>query len=545
MKSLTVLFSIVFALIANNWQLNAIPLFPPACPQQCSCNYTTANELEIACGALTNIVLPESTNSPLQSTVSIIIKNTNLQTYPTNLCSYSLTLQSLDLSSNSINVGVPSSLLSCLTNLKYLFLYNNKIPSLDADAFRLNKNLNTIDLSYNLITSLPTNLFTYNMSKLLTLKINNNLLTTLDAWYFYLPNINSLDLSFNQISSFTNQIEFSLYKQASFPIIPKWTVFNLQSNQIQTFDDSLLKLYGVCDSTSLKYLLRFLYPLNLANNNLICNCVNSYNLLKFSSILISQNSLDLSQTLFKAKCQSPAQYSGQSMINFDNPATNTAGCSAGVSFSSSNCPIQTSTGGTENLIAAPKIPLESKAQPSLYAAQIAGIVLGLLGFLCLFLILLYCICPIEILAACFTCVPFFYSLCPCKSGVKRDKEYDLFISYNKSNVKWVKNKLIPFIHEKCLVESYILHYNTENRQQEVFGPYIKDIMNRSSCILFVLSDAFLMKEWNNKEFRLHLRYFMVLNNLFQLIVELETEFCNHFFSKTTQLKIYFFNRIFF
>lgn len=56
------------------------------------------------------------------------------------------------------------------------------------------------------------------------------------------------------------------------------------------------------------------------------------------------------------------------------------------------------------------------------------------------------------------------------------------------------------------MENFILHYNSENREQEVYGRYIRDIMDRSSCILFVLSDAFLMKEWNNREFQLHLRY---------------------------------------
>lgn len=283
-------------------------------------------------------------------------------------------------------------------------------------------------------------------------------------------------------------------------------VIDLTNNPITAFDDSILSLYGVCDSTHFQYLIQLLYPMILTTTPLNCNCLGSYNLLTFTSALTNIN---LNSNLFQyGVCVTPTTYAGRSIFTFATPSVS---CPTGVPFSSTSCSSVTTTtavnsNGEEPLIGAPDIPLASEYQSGLYAPEIAGIVLGLLGFLVLFLILLYCICPIEILACCFTCIPFFYTMCPCKSGVKRDKEYDLFISYNRSNTKWVKNKLIPFIHERCLVENFILHYNSENKEQEVFGPYIKDIMSRSSCILFVLSDAFLMKEWNNRDFQLHLRF---------------------------------------
>ena len=107
----------------------------------------------------------------------------------------------------------------------------------------------------------------------------------------------------------------------------------------------------------------------------------------------------------------------------------------------------------------------------------------------------------EILAVIFDCIPYFYSCCPCKSGAVRNKEYDLFISYNKTTEKWVRSTLVPFIQSEFLVENFILHYNEENRKSEVFNDYIKAVMNKSSCILFVLSDSFLLHEWNNEKFR--------------------------------------------
>ena len=101
-------------------------------------------------------------------------------------------------------------------------------------------------------------------------------------------------------------------------------------------------------------------------------------------------------------------------------------------------------------------------------------VIGFLGALVLFLLLLYCICPIEILAVLFDCIPFFYSCCPCKSGQVRNKEYDLFISYNQSeNENWVRKSLVPYIQSNFLVENYILHYNEENKKNEIFNDYIK------------------------------------------------------------------------
>ena len=56
----------------------------------------------------------------------------------------------------------------------------------------------------------------------------------------------------------------------------------------------------------------------------------------------------------------------------------------------------------------------------------------------------------------------------------------------------IANELKIFIKENYLVDNYILHYNDANKENEIFGPYIEEIMKKSSCILFILSDQFLI-----------------------------------------------------
>jgi hypothetical protein len=65
-----------------------------------------------------------------------------------------------------------------------------------------------------------------------------------------------------------------------------------------------------------------------------------------------------------------------------------------------------------------------------------------------------------------------------------------------------------FPKENYVVENYILHYN-ENNPDEVYSDYTKTTMANSSIILLVLSDQYLINEWNNQKFRDHLRYLVM------------------------------------
>ena len=149
------------------------------------------------------------------------------------------------------------------------------------------------------------------------------------------------------------------------------------------------------------------------------------------------------------------------------------------------------------------------AKPSISDAQLAGIVLAFLGVFFIVIALTYCICPVEILATLFGVCPKFYTLCPCKSGVKTNKQYKLFVSYNKSSEHWIRNQLVPFLDTKYLKSEYFLHYGEENKSHETFGELIKEKMENSCFIMMVLSDSFLINEWENKDYREHLKSLIV------------------------------------
>lgn len=186
----------------------------------CSCTYPDSSKLQITCsnGASNIITVPDpNVYTQLKSITSIVIQNATLIDYPQNLCLYSSTLTSLDLSTNKISAQLPQSLLSCLTNLQYFFIYNNLITSIEANAFSSNVNLLAVDLSRNRLTSIPSTLFPSTLTKLNYIDLHINNITSLDAWFFSLPSLNKLYLSSNNIRSFTNTVGFSLANYNSPP----------------------------------------------------------------------------------------------------------------------------------------------------------------------------------------------------------------------------------------------------------------------------------------------------------------------------------------
>lgn len=53
------------------------------------------------------------------------------------------------------------------------------------------------------------------------------------------------------------------------------------------------------------------------------------------------------------------------------------------------------------------------------------------------------------------------------------------------------------------MDKYSLQYGSDNKTKEIFGPTVRDLMNRSACTILVVSHDFLLQEWNNLEFREH------------------------------------------
>jgi len=90
----------------------------------------------------------------------------------------------------------------------------------------------------------------------------------------------------------------------------------------------------------------------------------------------------------------------------------------------------------------------------------------------------------------------------------KKKYYDVFISYNPTNensVKWINNSLVPYLRSVDAVRKYVLHYGKENVDGQTYSGFIKEKLENSAHLILVLSDEYLDKEWNNIDFRGHVR----------------------------------------
>ena len=482
--------------------------FTTQCPQYCTCDFTS-NILTLTCSQTSSsFSLPSAPSVPyLSSTSSIIAKFNYLVSVPDNLCQFQSSLRILDLSSNSISSSITANTFNCLVNVS-----RNSLSSIDSNAFILTSSLLVLDLSYNSITFLPASLFTGNkLQKLKYLYLNNNLLADIDVWFFYLNSIIDIDLTYNQITQFRNRINWSPTTITSNQL-PNATLIDLRNNYLTRFDDSILTSYGLCTAQDLSYFFYLMNVVRMDGNPFNCSC-SSYNMLMFYQTLLSSSSITSSSNLFYANCLYPSQYSGQSIFKFTSPNT----CSSVSTPLANSCQITSTPASTIGTASVqnpnnPELLLGNQpyqpVSPYLGDGQIAGIAIGFTGAVLLILILLYCLCPTEILACLFGIFPVFYRVCPCKSGVVSHKYYDVFISYNKSSENWIREKLLPFMRSKRPNDKYFLQYDPLNVNQEKFGSFTRGKMDNSAVILIVLTDKYLMKEWQVTEFRNHVRHLL-------------------------------------
>jgi Leucine-rich repeat (LRR) protein len=241
------------------------------CPSTCTC-MQNLQTLTLTCNASTSsITLPNAaTTSSLLSVTKILLRGSAMNAMPSNLCGYQYYLNYLDLSSNSISTYLNSSNFMCLGALRFLNLSNNDIASLDPATFDYQTLLATLDLSYNQISSLPTNLFassnlsSYKLRNLKYLYLQNNQIVLLDPWYFYLPSIVYINMASNQITNFTNNLGFYINNGLITPQLRRLQYFDLTDNNIELFDDYILgkQIYTFYStkskiSSSVNFLVRF------------------------------------------------------------------------------------------------------------------------------------------------------------------------------------------------------------------------------------------------------------------------------------------------
>ena len=126
-------------------------------------------------------------------------------------------LNKMDLSNNQISGNILASHFDCLISLQTLNLAGNSITAVNENAFTANYDLISLDLSRNKIATIPKNFFrAQKFTKLKYLYMQNNLLTELDPWYFFLEKILVINLSFNKIARFTNYLNWTIYNELYF-----------------------------------------------------------------------------------------------------------------------------------------------------------------------------------------------------------------------------------------------------------------------------------------------------------------------------------------
>ena len=317
------------------------------CPDTPSCNCTLINnvDLHFICNSTTSLTkLPTLQPNTLQTSVielHVISSTTNthgpLITLPTNICAYP-NIATLNLSSNNITGLLNTSELACLgLNLIHVdFSYNN-INEININFFKTNRNLQSIDLSYNNLITMPLidgETFVNFPSTITYMNFSFNQITEVDLWpifvktrkynvdysnksfhFNYLGNTMTIDMSNNLIENFTNIVPISV-EQFTDPPDPRY--FYLNNNRLTRLSDLLLEQYGACSTTnpiSTAFFIVGISNILLTNNSLICDC-ESYNL----NTYINDGLTDFPEIangtalLTQATCSSPSSTFGQQYI---------------------------------------------------------------------------------------------------------------------------------------------------------------------------------------------------------------------------------------
>lgn len=143
-------------------------------------------------------------------------------------------LQALGLPNNALT-SVPWNSLTPLTSLERLDLSNNKIKSLGASDFSVLKNLTYLELSENQISSIPKKIFS-SLYKLITLKLNGNRIGDLES------NLQSLEQCHNlrELDLKSNSIRGPLTDK-TFPKLSKLESLNLDRNLLTSVQNGALQ----------------------------------------------------------------------------------------------------------------------------------------------------------------------------------------------------------------------------------------------------------------------------------------------------------------
>ena len=153
-------------------------------------------------------------------------------------------LRQLRLDNNQLT-RLPKNCLSNLTNLINFTASNNEIETLPDGTFDGLTKLKHLDLSNNRISSIGLSVFatSSNLSKLRHISLKENNLTVLEPWIYDRAMIGSfqeqvtIDLSYNDISKFTNRMGRNFFSHCERCNSVLYTHVNLRRNNIQRIED--------------------------------------------------------------------------------------------------------------------------------------------------------------------------------------------------------------------------------------------------------------------------------------------------------------------
>ena len=306
-----------------------------SCLESCSCELDYFNDLlTVQCTELQkNFTFPSNfILEPYLSRARTIIASNNLiQSFPLNICEFNANLVSLDLSFNELT-DIKYSYFSCNLNyLKTLRLDNNNITFIENNSFLNMISLQTLNLQNNQIKEIVPSIFS-SLRSLQYIYLSGNLLTSMELWPTYISSVMYIDLSYNQIKSFTNDLNWSLedsYDLPGFYLETNWqshplimflesTKINLQFNYLTSLDDKTVQQYGIYNVNDYyTFIVKYFWAFDITNNPISCNCTNSKRLLAALFNLSNKISDWAYSPIFQSLCTDPFSNQQHSILSFD------------------------------------------------------------------------------------------------------------------------------------------------------------------------------------------------------------------------------------
>ncbi|XP_075222664.1 toll-like receptor 9 [Lycorma delicatula] len=376
----------------------------------------------------------------------------------------------LFINQNFINL---SQMLIDLSNLQVLYVNSMKVdPIIFAEHLKIIQNLNLLKELYLINIDLDDT-FALHLQELHTLDLRENKVETLKKEQFYfLKSLELLDLSNNNIATWKNQV-FDENK-------------NLKSLNISFNKLTIITAEMINDFKNLR-------NLDISKNPLVC----SHNLRQL--ICLSENKSSNFQLTLSRQILCFEEITGN-ILSYDQFKAKTE-CSR----------------DTINSTNVPEIPITSSAE---FLSFIPLIIIIVITTLISFVAIYYKWYAISYYI---TLIKFSRGAILFKKKTKTSLHefyYDVFVSYSEHDRCWVVEQLLPQLETESGL--HICLHDRDFQVGESIMENIMDNMNRSCCVLLVISNSFLKSRWCLFEMNLAQFYQTELKDHHIILVFLES-----------------------